>query len=105
MGHSSKLPSLPINRFSLPQAPSSDSLGHPLYENRDAIASAMPQGVRRHSAAGTEEVPSPSRQGAKTLQNGTPGKLHVLGLVGRTELFISGYAVMYRYITSCEIQC
>ncbi len=84
MGHSSKLPSLPINRFSLPQAPSSDSLGHPLYENRDAIASAMPQGVRRHSAAGTEEVPSPSRQGAKTLQNGTPGKLHVLdiGLAG-----------------------
>ncbi len=66
---------LPVNRFSLQTAPSSDSSGHPFYENREAMASAaIAEGIRRHSAAGNEEVPHPNRPGVKTMPApGTPG--------------------------------
>lgn len=68
---------IPGNRFSLQPTPSSDPPGHPFYENREAMASAaIAEGVRRHSAAGSEEVPHPNRPAVRTMPaTGTPGKL------------------------------
>lgn len=65
--------SQPIHRMSLPQPPTADPSGYPFYQNRDAIASVLPDD-RKHSLTVGEDLSHPNKWGVKTMPpTGIPG--------------------------------